>query len=78
MGRKKYQRGQLTSFSRLAYPCNQANEKKKINMSISHGQVPIILKEATVRLLLKKPSLDIDVLARYRPVSNLAQLSKTL
>ena len=49
-----------------------------INMSISHGQVPILLKEATVRPLLKKTSLDIDVLAHYRPVSNLIQLSKTL
>ena len=49
-----------------------------INMSIYHGQVPILLKEATVRPLLKKPSLDIDVLAHYRPVSNLTQLSKTL
>ena len=49
-----------------------------INMSISHGQVPILLKEATVLPLLKKPSLDIDVLAHYRPVSNLTQLSKTL
>ena len=29
MGRNKYYRGQLASFSRLAYPCNQANEKKK-------------------------------------------------
>ena len=29
MGRKKYYRGQLASFCRLAYPCNQANEKKK-------------------------------------------------
>ena len=24
--------GQLASFSRLAYPCNQANEKKKKNI----------------------------------------------
>ena len=28
-GKKKNSRGQLASFSRLAYPCNQANEKKK-------------------------------------------------
>ena len=49
-----------------------------IYMSISHGQVPIILKEETVRPLLKKPSLDIDVLAQYRPMSNLTQLSQTL
>ena len=47
-------------------------------MSISHGQVPILLKEATMRPLLKKPSLDTDVLAHYRPVSNVTQLSKTL
>ena len=31
-----------------------------------------------MRPLLKKPSLDIDVLAHYRPVSNLTQLSNTL
>ena len=49
-----------------------------INMSIYHGHVPIILKEATGRPLLKKPSLDIGVLAHYGPVSNLTQLSKTL
>ena len=49
-----------------------------INMSISQGQVPSLLKEATVRPLLKKPSLDINILAHYRPVSNLTQLSKTL
>ena len=29
MGRKKYLRRQVASFSRLAYPCNQVNEKKK-------------------------------------------------
>ena len=49
-----------------------------INMSISHGQVLSLLKEATVRPLLKKPSLHIDILAHYRPVSNLTHLSKTL
>ena len=49
-----------------------------INMSISHGQVPILLKEETVRHMLKKPSLDIDVIENYQPMSNLTQLSKTL
>ena len=29
---KKYKREQLASLSRLAYPCNQANEKKKKKM----------------------------------------------
>ena len=37
-----------------------------------------LLKKENVRLLLKKPSLDIDVLAHYRPVSYHTQLSKTL
>ena len=47
-------------------------------MSIANGPAPTLLKEATSRPLLKKPSIDIDVLAHYRPVSNLTQLSKTL
>ena len=34
-----------------------------INMSISHGQVPILLKEAT---LLKKPSLDSEQSYSYQ------------
>ena len=49
-----------------------------INMSLSQGKVPASLKEAIVIPLLKKPSLDPDVLSNYRPVSNLPQLSKTL
>ena len=54
----------------LHYP-----DHKHVNISWSGTHS---LKEATVRPLLKKPSLDIDVLAHYRPVSNLTQLSKTL
>ena len=49
-----------------------------INMSLSQGKVPAPLKEAIVTPLLKKQSLDPDVLSNYRPVSNLPQLSKTL
>ena len=49
-----------------------------INMSLSQGKVPASLKEAIVIPLLKKQSLDPDVLSNYRPVSNLPQLSKTL
>ena len=48
-----------------------------INMNLSQGKVPASLKEAIVIPLLKKQSLDPDVLY-YRPVSNLLQLSKTL
>ena len=45
-----------------------------INMSLSQGKVPASLKQAIV----KKQSLDPDVLSNYRPVSNLPQLSKAL
>ena len=49
-----------------------------INMSITQSDIPELLKEAVVRPLLKKPSLYVDVLSNYRPVSNLPQLSKFL
>ena len=49
-----------------------------INMSLSHSKVPASLKEAIVIPLLKKQSLDPDVLSNYRPVSNLPQLLNTL
>ena len=48
-----------------------------INMSLSQGKVPASLKEAIVIPLLKKQSLDTDVLSNYRHVSKLPQLSKT-
>ena len=47
-------------------------------MSLSQGKVLVLLKEAIVIPLLKKQSLDPDVLSNYRPVSNLPQLLKTL
>ena len=50
----------------------------KINMSIAQSDIPELLKESVVRPPLKKPSLDVDVLSNYRPVSNLPQLSKVL
>ena len=49
-----------------------------INMSIITWSGTTPLKWETVRPLLKKPSLDIFVIAHYRPLSNLTQLSKTL
>ena len=47
-------------------------------MSIAQSDIPELLKESVVRPPLKKPSLDVDVLSNYRPVSNLPQLSKVL
>jgi len=49
-----------------------------INASLTSGKVPELFKKAVVTPLLKKSSLDPDVLANYRPVSNLSFISKIL
>uniref|UniRef100_A0A8C1W0H1 Reverse transcriptase domain-containing protein n=2 Tax=Cyprinus carpio TaxID=7962 RepID=A0A8C1W0H1_CYPCA len=49
-----------------------------INQSIQSGHVPFVLKTAIIRPLLKKPTLDPQTLANYRPISNLPFLSKVL
>ncbi|XP_061450026.1 uncharacterized protein LOC133369124 [Rhineura floridana] len=52
--------------------------KEVINASLREGVVPGSLKEAVVRPLLKKPSLDPDILNNYRPVANVPFLGKVL
>ena len=47
-----------------------------VNVSLKSGTVPEQLKEAVIKPLLKKPSLDKNVLKNFRPVSNIAFLSK--
>jgi len=42
------------------------------------GHEPHSFKVAVIRPLLKKPTLDQEVLADYRPISNLPFLSKIL
>jgi hypothetical protein len=49
-----------------------------VNMSLSSGTFPTDLKRALVKPLLKKPSLDPNVLKNYRPISNLPFLSKVI
>ena len=49
-----------------------------INTSLTTGIVPRDLKTAVVKPLLKKPSLDNNLLKNYRPISNLPFLSKIL
>ena len=44
---------------------------KIVNYSLLSGSVPQCFKQALVRPLLKKPSLDQNMLKNYRPVSNL-------
>ena len=49
-----------------------------VNESLQSGIFPNMYKNAVVKPLLKKPSLDCNVLKNYRPVSNLVFLSKVL
>ncbi len=49
-----------------------------INASLSSATVPASFKNAVVIPLLKKVSLDQDMLGNYRPVSNLPFISKLL
>ena len=49
-----------------------------LNASLQQGRILACLKEAELRLLLKKPSLDASVLDNYQPVSNIPFLGKVL
>jgi len=49
-----------------------------INRCLETSMVPEALKHAIVRPLLKKPNLDVHVVANFRPVSNLPFISKIL
>ena len=51
---------------------------KIINHSLLAGHIPSALKTAVIRPLLKKPTLDPEVLSNYRHISNLPFLSKVL
>ena len=48
------------------------------NISFSHGHFPTRYKTAQITPLLKKPNLNPDDPANYRPISNLNTLSKIL
>uniref|UniRef100_A0A803TBL9 Reverse transcriptase domain-containing protein n=1 Tax=Anolis carolinensis TaxID=28377 RepID=A0A803TBL9_ANOCA len=49
-----------------------------INASLEQGLFPSSLKQATIRPILKKASLDSSILSNYRPISNLPFLGKVL
>ena len=51
---------------------------KIVNLSLHTGQIPISLKTALVRPILKDTSLDPNMLQSYRPVSSLPVLAKIL
>ena len=51
---------------------------KIVNLSLETATFPTIMKTALVRPLLKKSSLDQEILKQYRPVSNLSFMSKII
>nr|XP_060618433.1 uncharacterized protein LOC132767443 [Anolis sagrei ordinatus] len=52
--------------------------KVVVNASLREGKIPASLKQAIIKPLLKKPSLDPTKFDNYRPVSNLPFLGKVL
>ncbi len=49
-----------------------------VNLSLSEATMPDDLKEAILYPLLKKLGLDVEILKHFRPVSNLAFISKII
>ena len=49
-----------------------------INIFLYSGIVPSYLKHDIMKLILKKPGLDIECLSNYRPISQLPFISKIL
>ena len=47
-----------------------------ITNSLRVGSFPVVLREAVITPLIKKPNLNPDLLKNYRPVSNLPTLGK--
>jgi hypothetical protein len=48
------------------------------NLSLQTGVFPTNLKHALVLPRIKKPTLDLDVISSYRPISNLSYISKVV
>ena len=49
-----------------------------MNTSLSSGIFPSAFKTSCVKPIIKKPKLDPEILANYRPISNLPSISKVL
>ena len=63
---KKTSSAHIPAFTRL------------INASFESGIVPLPLKKALVTPILKKHGLDVNILANYRPLSNLPFTTKVM
>ena len=51
---------------------------RMVNASLSTGVFPESLKHAIIMPIIKKPSLNPEVLKNYRPVSNITSVSKII
>lgn len=49
-----------------------------VNLSLDTGNFPEALKNAIITPILKKPSLDMNVLKNYRPISNIHFIAKVI
>ena len=67
-----------TSFVKVAVGALAPIITRIVNGSLMSGVFPSCYKEALVTPLLKKQSLDCNLLQNYRPISNLTLISKTI
>ena len=67
-----------TSLVKQLLPMLLPSICKIVNKSLLEGKMPTDLREAIVKPLLKKPSLDKENLKNYRPVSNLPYIGKLI
>ncbi|KAM7366739.1 hypothetical protein PAMP_014689 [Pampus punctatissimus] len=67
-----------TSLLKDVLPLVSPSFLNMINLSLLSGYVPQSFKIAVIKPLLKKTTLDQEILANYRPISNLPFLSKVL
>lgn len=51
---------------------------KIVHVSITTGTFPSSLKKGALQPTLKKPTLDLEQYSSYRPITNIAFLSKTI
>uniref|UniRef100_A0AAQ4QM23 Reverse transcriptase domain-containing protein n=1 Tax=Gasterosteus aculeatus aculeatus TaxID=481459 RepID=A0AAQ4QM23_GASAC len=67
-----------TKLLKEVFPLVSTSLLDIMNLSLLTGHVPQSFKVAVIKPLLKKPTLAPEVLANYRPISNLPFLSKIL
>ncbi|MDF4316827.1 reverse transcriptase family protein, partial [Vibrio parahaemolyticus] len=67
-----------TRLLKEVFPLVNTHILDMINISLLTGYVPQSFKVAVIKPLLKKPTLDPEVLANYRPISNRPFMSKIL